>query len=293
MKISNKIVIAALAFGSFTTNAVAQLYAGAHAGYSFSTAPSVLGTADMQNGSTATTGNIYGSNGAGTSFGINLGYMVSEHFGIDLAADYLMVSPQKVNTNDASNTNLGVTQTNVASQTVSGSQIRLTPSLVVTAGKEGFNPYARFGVVLPVAGTTVSDISNVTSYSSPISKTYTTTAKVETAGQMSVGFNSAIGANFAISSKLSLFGELALTTLSIKAATSKVTAYSSEGATSTTTLSDLKTYGKETIYVDKLTETSNNSDVNSNYNVDKAKEELAPVANYNTLGINVGVKFTF
>jgi hypothetical protein len=57
------------------------------------------------------------------------------------------------------------------------------------------------------------------------------------------------------------------------------------------------TYNKEINYVDELSKTSNNDDTgyNTTANLDltKPKDELAKVANYNTLGINVGVKFAF
>ncbi len=292
MKKTNKFLLAALVCGAFATSAVAQVYVGAHAGYSFSTAPSVLGTASNSNTSaspaTNSTANIYGSNGAGVNFGINAGMMFSEHFGIDLGFDYLSISPQKTETSNST----GAASNNVSSYTTSGTQIRVTPSFVVAAGKEGLKPYARFGVVLPVAGSTITDVSSVTTIPS-ISKTYTTTVKSETTGQFSLGFNSAVGINFALGEKLNLFGEVALTTLSIKAAKTTYKAFNSEDLLGTTTLADLKTIDKETVYVDELNTSSNNSNYNSTVNQDKPLDDLAKTANYNTLGINVGVKYSF
>lgn len=289
MKKATKFIFAALVCGTITTEALAQAYVGGHVGYSFSTAPSVLGTAGTQDANgDKTSANIYSSNGAGVNVGLNVGYMLSEHFGIDIAADYLIISPQKISTTD----NTSSTQKVTGSNTISGSQIRVTPSLVVAGGSGGFTPYGRFGVVLPVAGSTINEVSNVTEVPA-LSKTYTTKVKTETQGAFSLGFNTAIGAKLALSDKLSVFGELSLTTLSIKAASTKYTEYSSEGFAGTTKLEDLPVYQKETVYVDKLTASSNNASYNSSYKTTQANDALAPVANYNTLGINVGVKFAF
>jgi hypothetical protein len=314
MKKAINIWAIALLTSAVATTASAQLYAGVHAGYAMSTAPSVIGTTSTRTTTLGTTGastvqtsaNTYGTSGAGIPVGVNVGYMFSEHFGLDLGLDYFMGS--ELTTNDVKYTvpyNFGTTAVPVylpgATQTTAikavnkSTQIRVTPSLVVSAGNSGIAPYARFGVVLPVSGETLVNYTNSTQYAGtgvPSNLEEKSTTKV--AGNFSVGFNSAVGVNIGLGEKLTLFGEVALTTLSIKGASTDITSYSRVQGSSTLSVADLKAYQKSTTFVDQLTEKSNNSSINSTTtNLDKAKDDVAPTANYNSLGLNVGVRFKF
>ena len=301
------LAVAVLATAMATT-ASAQLYAGVHAGYALSTANGVLGTTTTQTTTVGATGattvltaaNNYGTSGAGVPVGVNVGYMFSDHFGVDLGVDYFLgsdVTATKANYT-VPYTVIGVpvgTQTTAINAATKSTQIRVTPSLVVMASKQGIAPYARFGVVLPVSGETVLTYTNSTQYTGtgvPSNSEEKYTSKIK--GAMSVGFNSAIGLNIGIGEKLTVFGEVALTTLSIKAVSSNYDTYSRVQGSTTTGLADLKSYAKNTNYVDNVTEKSNNSAYNStSTDQEKPKDVLATTGNYNSLGLNVGVRFKF
>jgi hypothetical protein len=318
MNLITKFGFAALITASVSSVSVAQMYLGVHSGYNVSTSNSVLGTSTTGgSGTSNTVENIYGTNGGSSNFGLNAGYMFSEHFGFDLGATYVIGASQVISKSTDANTStltpVGTLPSKTTeTRTVSGSQLRVIPSLVVSAGGEGIRPYARFGVVIPVSGATIVDVNNVTTIDvAAIGKPVTTTVvKSKSEGQFALGFNTAVGMNIGLNSKMTLFAELSLTTLSIKAKSAVYTDYTSTtvSAASTTTknLSDLKTSASQTNFVDKLDASSNNAAYNptvygatlpltrvSGFDDSKPTDELAPTANYNNIGLNIGIRYKF
>ena len=306
MKFITKLGFAALLTATATTASVAQMYGGLQVGYSMPTASGVYsgsnpaGTAAAGTSTTGTsaakvTENIYGTSGTGLSFGLNAGYMFSEHFGFDLGASYNIASPVVTASQDFTTALApGITQATKESFTTSGTQIRLTPSLVVSAGNEGIKPYGRFGVVIPVSGETITEYSNVSVVTTPLgATTYTTKGKTKTDGQLSVGFNTAIGVNIGLGDKMTVFGELALTTLTIKAKSSTTTEYSSDAPGRPKTLADRSFSDNNTTYLDKLDSSSNTAGYATTFDTAKATNALALTANYNSLGLNVGIRYKF
>jgi hypothetical protein len=309
MKLIQKLGFTALITASVSAASFAQMYGGVHAGYALPTANGVLGTTNVSNSTaspaTSTSENIYGTGGGGFSAGLNFGYMFSKHFGLDIAGTYIGSTPTVTNSTDATFTG-GTRKVTVTS---TGSQIRVTPSLVVSAGGEGISPYARFGVAIPVGGEGATDYKDVTTLANT---SYTKTYTVKSAGQLSIGFNSAIGVNIPFGEKMSIFGELALTTLSIKGKSATYTAYSDNtptvfgtpALTTAVSLSDRKSAQNNINFVDKLDNTSNNSTFNptvknlagdrvSGFDTDKPSDVLATTSNNNSIGLMVGLRYKF
>ena len=269
MKFITKLGFAALLTATATTASVAQMYGGVHLGYTVPTANSVLGSTSVSTATSGTQENVYGTYGAGFNAGLNFGYMFSEHFGLDLAASYIASTPVVFRSVESTTSKTTFTST--------GSQIRLTPSFVVSAGGEGIKPYARFGVVVPVGGEGSTEV--VTTTGSNVSKT-----QYKSTGSFSLGFNSAIGVGIPMGEKMSLFGELNLTTLSIKGATN--TLVKSELNGTAADLSIMKKSMLETVYVDKL-------DSSVTTTVDEPTKALAPTSNNNSIGLMVGLRYKF
>lgn len=252
-----------------------NLYVGLQAGYGIGTPGDMLGqtTVVSSNGDQTTTA-IYGSLGGGINIGLNAGYMLSEHFGAELGFSYLMGS--SVTSTDFSTT-AGKT-----TLTAKSTQVRIAPSLIVTTGGD-FAVYGKGGLVLPISGSTVSEYRDDTGLLS-IERDY------ESKGATSLGFQGAIGVNYNLSDNLSLFGELGAVNLRIKSGTRTMTRSMAGGVD---VLSSMETYDKETVYVDELNPSSNNSSYNSNASDSQAKEELAGTTNFNAMVISVGVKYNF
>ncbi|MFK7783750.1 MAG: outer membrane protein [Crocinitomicaceae bacterium] len=253
------------------------LYASFQAGYGMATSTDVLGTTTVVTVTgDQTETNIYGTLGAGTAFGLNLGYNFSEHFGAELGVNYFLGS------------SVSVTEVTVPTGEVSAnaqsSQVRLTPMLVVTTGGD-FAVYGKGGLVLPVSGATTLDVTNTTN---PLIGTVE--QSFETKGSISLGFQGAAGVNYKLSDNLSLFGELSAVNLRIKAATRSMTKNSVGG---TDVLESMDTYDKETTYVDELGSSSNNSAYNlTTVDENSAMEDLATKTNFSALFINIGVTYS-
>ena len=288
MNIKNILAVAAIS--AIGTAAIAQPYVKAFGGYSRGTAGSNVGntvvittTGYSQKAVTGTYGNFIGG-------GLGFGYGINEHVALELGVTYgAGKTTQLDETNPAGTTSI------ISKST----QIRVIPAVVISAGGS-LSPYGRFGLVLPVGGSTNTEIDAKSAGAAAPGITYSnvTTGTIESKGQFSVGFNGALGASFKLSDNLSLFAEVETTTLSIAGKSNTYTAYNSTTTfssvlpTDTETLAEWTTSQKETVFVDEITNTSNTED-NDNFDEKKPTEELRDRSNYSSFGVNVGVKFGF
>lgn len=270
-----KITILALSVSLFGFSQ--QFYGAFSVGYGVGAPGEILGTnntVDASANSTAT--NNQGSFGAGLNLTLAPGYMFSEHIGIELGANYLMGSEVDVTSFNVPTGSL----TAVSKST----QLRLTPSIVISSGSEGVNVYGKAGVIVPISGSTTV---NVTDNINPLSiEEYS----VESKGDLSIGFTGAIGVSYGFSEKLSLFGEINGVNLRIRGKSQTITSYTVNG---TDIIPLLEEYEKETVFVDELNANSNNFDYNLNSSSASAKEELVSSSNFNALTFNIGLKFRF
>lgn len=247
-------------------------YAGLHVGYGFGMPNEQIGSkTDINSSGSGTETAIYGTYGGGINTSLNVGYMFNEHVGAELGLNYLLgnkVTQDEVTFGGFSSTT--ITQSN---------QFRINPSLVISSGGK-LAAYGKLGLVVPVAGSTITEYRDNAGNAQDI----------ESAGSFSFGYQGALGVSYSISEKLSLFGEFSGVNLRIKSKSQTVTSFSAIGID---VLGLMTTYDKETVYVDQLSNSSNNSSYNANYSENSAKEELANTSNYNAQFINIGVKFNF
>jgi opacity protein-like surface antigen len=250
-------------------------YAAFSVGYAGPAAQEQLGTDFNQTSATAyTETNIMGTYGGGIPVSLQLGYMFTEHVGFDLGFNYFMgnevtISTQKSFLGDDIKT------------TTKGYQIRVLPQLVISSGSDNtLGLYSKFGLVLPVAGKTTFQTAG-DQFTFP--STTSILVEGESTGQFSLGYTGSLGANFNLSDNLSLFGELQFINLRIKGDTQTITKYEFGGQD---IISNFDKEDLETVYVDEL-----NQDSNSDSN--KPKEELRNSSNYNSFGLNVGIRFKF
>lgn len=276
MKMKNLFVAAMMAFGGSAM--IAQgAYVSFNLGYAMPAAKEQIGTNlnTNTNGESTITAN-YGTFGGGLPINLRAGYMLNENFGVELGFGYFIGS--KVTTDDdkdeqAKTTDLVETKS---------SQIRVMPALLVTTANDGLNLYARTGLMLPVGGKTITNYTGTASYPSPIGDVKTE-AEYESKGSFSLGFVGAFGVNYSLSDNLSIFGELEGINLKIKSKTTSMTKLMVNGENK---LADQDVINKETEYVDEV-------GPNDNADVNKPYKALADYANYNSFGINVGVKMKF
>nr|WP_294860441.1 outer membrane beta-barrel protein [uncultured Fluviicola sp.] len=267
-------VLAVMAMGT----ASAQFNLGISAGYGIGSPGHVLGTNTTagSNGSYSEK-NIYGTLGNGIQANLTPGYMFGEHFGMELGLNGFFGS--KTTVDEAS------VPTGDYKHTQSSTQFRIAPAVVIKSGGEKISVYARTGLLLPLIGSVKSEISDATN---PVA---VTEVSLKTSGKVGLGYTGALGLNVHFGKKFGFFAEVGANSLRVKSKKTEITKYSVNG---NDVLGNISTYGKETKYVDELTNSSNNAGTNpTGTNANSAKEDLRQVANFSNFFIQVGFKITF
>ncbi len=298
----------------------AQFYLQAKGGYSFATAiRKVNGISDIDGDNVVEDGihietwnaakqqvevsntPIYGSGGQGINASLTAGYMLTKNFGVELGVHYFESQRSHPQHTEHILAAVDNAPTVTADFYAKSRQVRIAPSFVVCGNIRGIAPYARFGLLLPVAGQVDIDASTV--INDPTSgDRQETNLKVIINGAFSLGYNTAFGLTIPLTSHTSVYAETELVTLNITPAKSEIVSgeertHSAQGDTKTTDLNQIArantVYEREKVFVSTLTNTSNNQYTNPNYDEKKPKEDLANPTNYNSLGIYLGVRYTF
>jgi len=251
-------------------------YATFGLGYAGSTAGEKIGETTVYKAGKKTTTSINGTFGKGIPVNLGVGFMVSEHIGVELGFTYLMGSEITISetTSDAA---LGLVSDITKTK---GSSVRVSPVLVLSTGGEGLSLYSKLGLIVPVGGKTTY-VKETTLDGGPTD--ILIKEEGESKGSFSMGYTASLGASMPIAGNISVFGELQMLNLRIKGNTKTVTSYEVAGVDKLSTLPKSVTH---TEYVDEIGPDDNTDPT-------KATKELNSASNYSTLGINVGVKMKF
>lgn len=261
---------------------------------------------------------LTGSYGAGIQAGLSGGYAFNKFISAELTLNYFH-SKSNLMTHQVTTISSGPLMGQQAGNIISNGHVNalaLSPSIVITPGFESkFNPYIRFGVVVPVWGRLYisSDIYKLTpNLGSPYPATAVAQTTVhreeEIRPNITIGFVSALGGTYKISKCLDIFAEIEYRNVPVESKNKEVTVYNevtniidlANGTTlgsSKKGLSDLSTAEINTNYQTTLTQNSNTPIDNSNPLHPKYKNNNAPsddlksYINIGGLGLNVGVKF--
>lgn len=271
--------------------------------------------------------NPFGTRGAGYQIAGSFMYKFSTHFGIEMEFSFLRSSKildAKRDETDIENKNY------FAEQHSYTNMLRAAPMLVVTGDPtKKFTPYAKFGILLPLAGKTIVEVNindqtgemvdnlmpllnkevadSLEAKGLDIGIPSTSYIKAKTAGSFSLGFASRIGCMYNINDKWSLFGEMEMNMLTIKAKETKFVDFSAvvpeDIAILAQTLLEIDNIQNEygiydipeilrlTVYQNEITEESN-----TEYNFARKDEPLEQVTfrdNYNSFGFMLGFTYRF
>jgi len=274
-----KSLFAGFATFAITLASAQNPYVNVSVGYGLGLPGEKLGvTSTTGSGGDLTTTNTYGTIGPGLSFGLTPGYFFNDHIGAELGFNYFLGSEVEVQKT--------ATPFGTATVTAHSNQIRMTPSIVIRTGSDGFYAYGKAGVVLPLGGTTFTNVED-TGAGGPNTAS---TADYETKGAFSVGFSGSLGVNYTLTDRFALFAEATTVNLRINAKSRTLTATTSNG---TDVTSMLTTYQKETTYQDELNNSSNNSTYNASYSTSNAKDDLRTRNNFSALFLTIGLKISF
>jgi len=264
------ILMSVLSISLITNGLFAQgAYVSLNAGYGFGSSSGSL--QNETSGSNSTTyENVNISLGKGLNFGGAYGYMFNKNVGAELGLSYLIGGT--TSTKDASTS---LTDT----YDYSASMLRFNPSIVIAAGLDGINPYAKFGAVIGTGS------FNVNKSSSETYRSNTSVSKVTTKynGGLALGVTASLGASYKINDKISLFGELALVSMSYAPTKGEITAYTEDGVDR---LSGLKTSQKKFDFVNTYTRNSTVTPSDS-----QPSQSLKSKSPFGSFGLNIGLKY--
>lgn len=269
--------IIALAITLLSINTFAQsFYAKLNGGYNWGIASNLGQRNSNQIGNTTSYEKVNLSFGKGINIVGAAGYMFNKNIGAELGINYLIGGTSETSSKSS---NFNSSSNNI--YYYSSTLLNFIPSIIISPGFEKINPYAKIGLSLGIATMTIKNESSSTTGNS-------TNSTYETAllnGGIAIGLVSALGTTYELNKNISLFGEINISTLSYSPTKGETTEYKENGVDR---LFTLKTVDKVTEYTDSYsTDSSLQTDVN---NPRKSTPISIP---FSSLGINIGVKYSF
>lgn len=261
MKFTNlkKVAIAASLFIGSTLAANAQgPYAKLGLGYQFG-----MGSATQTQYSGSQIERVKLNYGKGVVANFALGYMFNPNIGAELGFGYLAGDKNETKS---------VYSNRVENNVNYSRMLLIQPSVIISAGKEGLNPYAKFGLVA-AKGKLVNEYE--------LNHNGVYNVKTESNGGWGLGLQGAVGVEFGLSEQLGFFTELSMSNLSYAPERSEIVAYEYNGAD---VLHTVTTRFRETEYVDSYQENKSDS---------MPRQELKENLPMSHVGVNIGVKFNF
>jgi hypothetical protein len=242
---------------------------------------------------------VQGTQGPGGYVSLNAGYMFHPNIGFEIGAYYLKSTRFLLAKN--------ITPTFQAEHTIVGERLDLIPQLVLNINlAEKWSLYSKSGLVIPVWGRSSSEIK-IDDQEGKLVYEYTgltnpnthgrVRIKASTYGKFSYGFQTRLGVGYKALDWLSIFGEVKFVALSIRSKEDRfddveISLFDANtGNGITLTEDDLDEIDKCSVFVDELTENSNNPTVNPNPDPNRPMEELARKDNFNQLGVSIGLRF--
>ena len=274
----------------FTGNLMAQgAYVNINAGYGFSMGSQVMMynykaniTTDNSTGDetfTQSLENVTGSLGKGFNFGGAFGYMFNKNLGAEIGVSYLLSGKTEGKINSTHKTietdGTSTTTTTNSITTLSSRMLRFMPSIVISSGFEGIDPYAKFGFVIGTGSVLLdSELDENNTRSTTIWK-YN--------GGVAMGLTGAIGANFTVNDKIMFFGEINMVNMSYAPTKGELTESTSNG---TDLLPGMSARQKEIEFVDSQ---SYSSDAVTPPESEPSKQ-IKPKYPFGSVGINIGLR---
>ncbi|MFT3822516.1 MAG: outer membrane beta-barrel protein [Chitinophagaceae bacterium] len=254
---------------------------------------------------------LTGSYGEGARASISAGFNFNKYLALELTFNYFRsttnLMTRSITTAEGTNTVVGSIESNGHVRALD-----IAPSLVLNPGYEKWNPYMRFGFVMPVWGrlrieTDAAQTSRVTGQPANIVAQTTISRKEEIKPYPTIGFQGAMGITLKINPHACVFLEAEYRNVPVKSDTKKVTSYDELTKVINTStgqevapeqkrgLGDLSVAEANTDYVTTLDLTSNTptgtTGTVTHYKDDnRPANDLKSYINIGGLGINIGFK---
>ncbi len=252
----------------FANNLFAQgAYVNINAGYGLSMSSQNLNnfynSTDELNSRTDEQVNL--SLGKGLNIGGALGYMFNKNIGAELGFSYLLGGESEAKHIDMDGT---------TDYTLSSKMLRINPTLVIAAGFEKINPYAKFGFVIGSGSIMYESIEK--------EGIDIKVRKEKFNGGLAFGLNAGVGALYNLSEKMTFFGELNMVNLSYAPTNGELTEATKNGANE---LPGMTIRERETVFVSSYDRNAPRPD-------SQPRQELKQKFPFGSFGINIGLRFS-
>ena len=235
-------------------------------------------------GKLASRESITGSFGEGFRYGGNVGYRFNTRLGVEMGINYYKSNGK---------TMVETTSDNVVVFQSKGQvkALDLAPALVLFLGEhQGFEPYTKVGVIVPVSGQLEIKTNAVT----PVGPVY---RKDVIKPQPTVGFLAALGTSYKLGKNLAAFAEVEYRNFTVHGKDKKVEEYTVNGADgfALPTAHPLHISNSEINinYSNSLNSTSNNKLTNaSGYDSSKPGDDLSSYISISGVGLTLGLKYS-
>ncbi|MDQ3111160.1 MAG: TonB-dependent receptor [Bacteroidota bacterium] len=255
----------------------AQVFIGFGVGYSEGISRKVLGynSEDNNVANTYFTENVKGSYGRGTNLNVYVGYMLNDVVGFELAGNYLYGGEYYFKSVDI---NPGTTSTLL--QNAYATSIRIIPGFRLCYGENELRYYSRVALALGIANKLIVNYERTTTNGGGTDINEQTFVY---SGGNYIGFTGAFGLTYALSERVAVYGELTRYFISWGATEGEYTVSTRNGVDE---LGNMTTSEKYFEFEDRVDQTMNN-------NPGEPTKFLKSYSPLNSLGLNVGLHFTF
>lgn len=227
---------------------------------------------------------LNGTLGSGFKGTVTVGYMFNQYVGAELGFNYFTGEEKTIG-----KLNSPLMQSE-AKAYLEG--LDVMPAIFLTPGFAKLNPYARMGLLIPVAGKLYIDSQAYAPDGGGQDVDISVKAKTEVESRFSVGFAGALGVSYPISPKLQIFGEVEMKSLSIKSKSAEIKEYETTAVTPAGTslvpgmqLADMPRNETHFEFEDSYTEGAE----------DPTQPRKIPTqyVNASGIGFNLGIRYSF
>jgi len=210
--------------------------------------------------------------GNGFNGSLAVGYWFCKYAAVELAVSEFLGLPTQ---GDSVIHLIGASK---ATAKVRGSMLSVIPAIVISAGLEKINPYARFGLQIGVLPYMISKYTQDNSSTNPpMSKEIYN----DYYGGVALGYTAAGGVSFNFTKLLSFFVEIQFVHSTWSPNHSQIVKYTVNGEDR---LSELTTWQKQADFVWE-------KNVNGTIDVNQPRQELRSTYPFSTVSLNLGLKF--
>jgi len=211
--------------------------------------------------------------GSGFTGAASVGYMVKKYFGFELSIS------QFLGFSNVGDSIMRIPGAMNATAKISGSMLSVIPAVVITAGLDKVNPYARFGIVLGVMPRIYGRYEATQTTNPPTD----IVIWKQFYGGMALGFNATAGVDFNLSKVVNFFVEATFNGITWSPNYSEIVTWTKNGVDElpTKNAKEIKTKYYSTI------------DLNEQIPDTNPDKKLRSTYPFNNAGVSFGVKFKF